>query len=51
VTLIDLGHCKKINNQRTYTICGTTHAMPPEIDNKEGYSYEFDYYSYGILLY
>lgn len=25
--------------------------MPPEIYSSQGYSYEFDYYGYGILLY
>lgn len=29
VTLIDLGHTKKIDKDRTYTICGTTHSIPP----------------------
>lgn len=29
VTMIDLGHAKKIDGKKTYTICGTTHAMPP----------------------
>ena len=29
VTMIDLGHTKKIGKDRTYTICGTTHSMPP----------------------
>lgn len=28
VTMIDLGHAKKIGKDRTYTICGTTHSMP-----------------------
>lgn len=39
VTLIDMGHAKRINKDRTYTICGTVHSMPPEIYDKEGYSY------------
>ncbi len=29
VTMIDLGHAKRINRERTYTICGTVHSMPP----------------------
>jgi len=29
VTLIDLGHTKKIDGSRTFTICGTAHSMPP----------------------
>ena len=54
VTMIDLGKAKRIGRERTYTVCGTTHAMPPEVlleKNTQGYSYEFDYYSFGILVY
>lgn len=39
VKMIDLGKAKRIRKERTYTICGTTHAMPPEIYAKKGYSY------------
>ena len=49
--LIDLGKAKRIQKERTYTICGTTHAMPPEVYHKKGYSYEFDFYSFGVLVY
>jgi serine/threonine protein kinase len=31
VKMIDLGLAKKIDKKRTYSICGTVHAMPPEI--------------------
>lgn len=31
ITLIDLGHAKKIDKNRAYTVCGTVHSMPPEI--------------------
>lgn len=51
VTMIDLGHTKKIGKDRTYTICGTTHSMPPQVYLNEGYSYEFDYYGFGILMF
>lgn len=51
VKMIDLGKAKLIKKERAYTICGTTHAMPPDIYKKEGYSYEFDYYSFGVLIY
>jgi len=27
--MIDLGKAKKIDRERTFTICGTTHSMPP----------------------
>lgn len=54
VVMVDLGLAKRIGLKRTYSICGTVHAMPPEIllqTEKEGYSYEFDYYGLGILAY
>ena len=25
--------------------------MPPDVYSKKGYSYEFDYYSFGVLIY
>jgi len=34
VIMIDLGKAKLIRKERTYTICGTTHAMPPDIYKK-----------------
>lgn len=54
LTLVDLGLAKKIDKKRTFSICGTLHAMPPEVllcQPKEGYSFEFDYYGLGILIY
>ena len=30
ITLIDFGLCKKIDRNRTYSFCGTTHMMAPE---------------------
>jgi hypothetical protein len=29
VTMVDLGKAKRIQKGRTYTYCGTIHAMPP----------------------
>ena len=49
--MIDLGHAKKLDGGRTFTLCGTIHAMPPDIYEEKGYSYEFDYYGFGVLLY
>lgn len=34
VVMIDLGKSKHIKKERTFTICGTTHAMPPDIYKK-----------------
>jgi serine/threonine protein kinase len=30
MTIIDFGFSKKIGKERTFTFCGTTHAMAPE---------------------
>lgn len=58
VTLVDLGFCKKIQGERTYTVCGTRHMMSPEIfrhlvegGEAGGYGYECDYWALGILAY
>lgn len=29
VSMIDLGKAKNIAKNRTFTVCGTTHSMPP----------------------
>jgi len=29
VTMIDLGKAKNIGKDRAFTVCGTTHSMPP----------------------
>jgi len=52
VKLIDFGFSKKIDKGRTYSFCGTIHAMAPEFFKslKEGYGYEIDHYALGILL-
>lgn len=54
VTMIDLGNAKRVNKERTLTICGTLHAIPPEVLFGGGsypYSYEFDYYQFGVFLF
>ena len=30
IKMIDLGKAKRIKRERAYTICGTTHSIPPE---------------------
>lgn len=58
VTLVDLGFCKKVQGERTYTVCGTRHMMSPEIfrhllegGEAGGYGCECDYWALGILAY
>jgi serum/glucocorticoid-regulated kinase 2 len=40
-------------NQRsvTYSFCGSTEYMPPEMILREGHSYGVDFYTLGALLY
>jgi protein kinase A len=56
VSLIDFGFSKKLDEDRTYTICGTYHIMAPEIfenkfGEKIGYTLKSDIYSLGIFIY
>ncbi|EER15964.1 serine/threonine protein kinase, putative [Perkinsus marinus ATCC 50983] len=62
--LIDFGMCKKIaeTGGRTYSVCGTYHAMAPEVRalsgidhdarvaTTSGYGYAVDFWALGILL-
>mmetsp|Transcript_10880 Transcript_10880/g.12339 ORF Transcript_10880/g.12339 Transcript_10880/m.12339 type:complete len:256 (+) Transcript_10880:46-813(+) len=48
--IIDFGLSKKIDS-RTYTICGTPHYIAPEVLKNEGYSFESDWFSFGVFLY
>ena len=52
--LIDMGFAKKMNGQKTFTICGTPEYLAPEMldkTNKSGYNKSVDYWGIGILIY
>lgn len=59
VTIIDFGFAKKIGKTRTFSICGTLHAMPPEIlksmygsiSGTPDHGLKADHYSFGVLLF
>lgn len=53
IKIIDLGFAKKINNGKTYTLCGTPEYLAPEIlkDQKAGYGKAVDYWGIGVLVY
>ena len=51
--LIDFGLAYKFNNdeEKLYKICGTHEYLSPEVIKKEGYDYDFDYWTFGIFAY
>ncbi|KAI6215502.1 hypothetical protein M3Y94_00392000 [Aphelenchoides besseyi] len=52
VKITDFGLATKVaKNQVLFTVCGTPTYVAPEIIAKEGYSYECDCWSTGIIMY
>lgn len=49
--ITDFGFAKKIDRRRTWTRCGTTEYLAPEVVLRNGYSYSVDWWTVGILLY
>lgn len=49
--LIDFGLSKRIKKERTASICGSPHALPPDIFDASGYDYQIDHYGLGVLCY
>ncbi|KAK7580356.1 hypothetical protein V9T40_000985 [Parthenolecanium corni] len=49
--ITDFGFAKKIDHRRTWTRCGTTEYLAPEVVLRKGYSYSVDWWTVGILLY
>ena len=53
IKLADFGFAKIIENDRTYTLCGTPEYLAPEIikGNKVGYGKSVDWWALGILIF
>ena len=52
VKLADLGFCKPLEEgERTYTTCGTSDYMAPEVMLSQGYGRSADYWAFGVFLY
>lgn len=51
VKLVDFGLSKKIGSNKTKSLCGTAHSLPPEIFDPQGYGFSLDYFSLGILIF
>jgi len=49
--ITDFGFAKKIDSRRTWTRCGTTEYLAPEVVLRKGYGYSVDWWTVGVLLY
>lgn len=53
IKLIDFGLSKQLENdsEKVGDMCGTNEYIPPEVINKEKYSFNFDWWGFGILMF
>lgn len=51
IRVTDYGFCKKIDNQRTYTLCGTPEYLAPEVILSQGYNKSVDWWALGVLIF
>ena len=51
IKLSDFGFSKLLNDEYTYTICGTPSYEAPEIYKKKGYDKMCDWWSFGIIMF
>jgi p90 ribosomal S6 kinase len=52
IKLTDFGLSKEaIDDQKTYSFCGTVEYMAPEVVNRKGHTVAADWWSYGVLMF
>ncbi|XKL62061.1 hypothetical protein PGB90_001894 [Kerria lacca] len=52
ISLTDFGLSKlPLNDQKTFSFCGTVEYMAPEVVNRKGHSFAADWWSFGVLMY
>jgi len=53
IKIIDLGLAKQLSedNNKICEICGTNEFIPPEVIENHNYSFNFDWWGFGILTY
>lgn len=49
--ITDFGFCKKLKDDRAYTLCGTPEYIAPEVIQNKGYGQSVDWWSFGILIF
>lgn len=49
--LADMGFAKMVNDQRTYSLCGTPEYTAPEVYKRSGHSKGVDWWSMGVIVY
>jgi len=48
---IDFGFAKAVDNNKTYTLCGTPEYLAPEMLLNQGHSKPVDWWALGIFIY
>ena len=52
IVLTDFGLSKEsLNDEKTYSFCGTVEYMAPEIINRRGHTAAVDWWSFGVLMF
>eukprot|EP01029_Cantina_marsupialis_P023529 TRINITY_DN5895_c0_g4_i2.p1 TRINITY_DN5895_c0_g4~~TRINITY_DN5895_c0_g4_i2.p1 ORF type:complete len:746 (+),score=235.55 TRINITY_DN5895_c0_g4_i2:948-3185(+) len=51
IKLVDFGFAKQLEDNRTYTFCGTPEYMSPEMVKGEGHGKAVDWWAFGVMLF